>query len=72
MRLPAAEAVVQAPLDASNARDLARFTAVYGGDVWLCRPPSADAFVVGGQRGTIFTPVIFSCASTSEGTYFSP
>lgn len=64
--------MAQAQLDAYNARDLARFTAVYSEDVRRYRPPTAEAFVVGGQRGTILAPVIFSCASTSEGTYFSP
>jgi hypothetical protein len=47
MPLPTADAVVQEQLDAYNARDLERFTAVYSEDVRLYRPPSPEAFVVG-------------------------
>ena len=45
--MSAAEAVVQHQLDAYNARDLARFVAVYGQDVCLYRPPASEPFVVG-------------------------
>jgi hypothetical protein len=43
----AVEALVQHQLDAYNARDLARFVAVYSEDVRLYRPPASEPFVVG-------------------------
>ena len=41
------DSVVQHQLDAYNARDLARFLAVYNDDVRLYRPPASEPFVAG-------------------------
>jgi hypothetical protein len=41
------EAIVQAQLDAYNARDLERFSALFAADVELYRPPQAEPVVRG-------------------------
>jgi hypothetical protein len=41
------EALVQEQLDAYNARDLARFIAVYSDDVRVFRPPAAEPALAG-------------------------
>jgi hypothetical protein len=45
--MDAVEAVVQEQLDAYNARDLARFVAVYSDDVRLYRLPASEPVLVG-------------------------
>lgn len=41
------EAAVQHQLEAYNARDLARFLAVYSDEIRLCRPPATEPALVG-------------------------
>lgn len=41
------ESIVQAQLDAYNARDLARFTACYAPDVRVYRPPQPEPVLAG-------------------------
>lgn len=45
--MPAPQSVIQAQLDAYNARDLERFAATLHPDVELFRPPSATPVFVG-------------------------
>lgn len=51
------EAVVQEQLDAYNARDLARFSAVYGEHVSVFRPPTIEPSMIGRAAITRFYAV---------------